>query len=153
MKVKTAYIVALVLGVIMIFREQQKPRGIRNNNPLNIRENGTNWRGKVGDDGEFVQFESEVFGIRAATKIFKTYRDKYGLNSIAAIISRWSPPSENDTTSYIDSVASKIGVSRNETLLDFHYPELIKAMIYHENGQQPYDDTTIEQGFKAGFYA
>jgi len=149
---KGAAIIA-ALAIIMIIRDRAIPRGIRNNNPLNIRDTGINWQGAVGSDGEFVRFESETMGIRAAARILKTYRDKYGLNSVAEIVARWSPPSENDTTSYIDSVAAKIGISRNETLIDADYPELIKAMIYHENGQQPYDDNVIYSGFKAGFYA
>jgi hypothetical protein len=145
---------ALLLGVmaIMILRNTT-PRGIRNNNPLNIRKNNIEWQGAVGDDGAFVQFDDAVNGIRAAARVLKTYRDKYGLNSVAGIISRWAPPNENNTQAYIDSVSQKVGVAGHETLSDEDYPNLIRAMIYHENGKQPYDVALINDGFEQGFYA
>lgn len=142
----------LIIGLIMILREQQKPRGIRNNNPLNIRENGTKWKGKVGDDGEFTQFKSPEMGIRAAARILRNYRNNYGLTTVYEIISRWAPSVENDTTSYIESVAVKLGIDKNEQLLSSDYPQLIEAMILQENGQQPYSSKIIKSGFKQGFY-
>jgi len=142
----------LLIGGAMINRNN-KPRGIRNNNPLNIRENGTKWLGRAGDDGAFVQFESASLGIRAAARILKNYRDKYGLNTVSGIINRWAPPVENDTNSYVNSVAKKTNVDVYQVLSDSDYPNLIRAMIYHENGQQPYTNQVINDGFKAGFYA
>jgi hypothetical protein len=142
----------LLFGGVMMLKNK-KPRGIRNNNPLNIRENGTNWNGRIGDDGAFVQFSSPVFGVRAAARILKNYRDKYGLDTVAGIISRWAPPVENDTQSYIDSVAKKTDVSPNQTLADSDYENLIRAMIYHENGEQPYTVDIVKQGFNKGFYS
>ena len=141
----------IVLGLIMLLKKSSdSPRGIHNNNPLNIRKSSDSWRGATGDDGEFVTFDSPVFGIRAATKILITYKEKYGLNTVAEIISRWAPPSENDTTSYIESVSRRVGVGRNEQLLISDLPELIKAMIQHENGVQPYADETILTGINEG---
>ncbi|MBB6542854.1 virion protein [Thalassotalea piscium] len=133
-------------------RTNDLPRGIRNNNPLNIRKTSDNWQGATGDDGEFVIFESPVKGIRAASRILRNYSDNHGLNTVFGIIMRWAPPSENDSTGYIDSVSAKIGLGRNEVLRSYDYPDLIKAMIYHENGQQPYSESVINSGFKEGFY-
>ncbi len=65
-------------------------RGERNNNPLNIRRvAGTHWRGEaaVQDDPAFVQFEDITWGVRAALKLLRTYRDKYAATSIKEIIS------------------------------------------------------------------
>ena len=44
------------------------PRGIRNNNPLNIRRSKDKWKGMraVQSDAQFVQFESLEWGWRAA---------------------------------------------------------------------------------------
>jgi hypothetical protein len=152
MKKRIALTGALLLfGGVMILKNK-KPRGIRNNNPLNIRENGTKWNGRAGDDGAFVQFSSPAFGIRAAARILKNYRDKYNLDTVTGIINRWAPPVENDTQSYIDSVAKKTDVSPNQTLADSDYENLIRAMIYHENGEQPYTVDIIKQGFNEGFY-
>lgn len=151
MRSRALKIAFILVGLVMI-TSNKKPRGIRNNNPLNIRKSNDNWRGAVGDDGAFVQFESAVFGIRAGARILKNYRDKYALFSVREIVSRWAPPSENDTISYVESVANKIGISQSEPLQEFDYVDLIKAMIYHENGQQPYSDKEIQQGFELGFY-
>jgi hypothetical protein len=135
-----------------------KPRGIRNKNPMNIRENDNvdfDWVGEsiLDIDPEFEEFKDVVFGIRAGSRILKTYREKYGLTSVSGIINKWAPPVENDTQSYIKSVASKIGKDEHEPLQDSDYVELISAMIYHENGQQPYSEDVIEEGFQMGFYS
>lgn len=149
---RITYGALVLLGCVMILRDKQKPRGIRNNNPLNIRVSGDNWQGATGDDGAFVQFDSPVKGVRAGARILKNYRDKYGLNSVSGIISRWAPPLENDTASYIKSVARKVLVDENQPLSESDYPNLIRAMIYHENGIQPYEPDIINQGFNEGFY-
>ena len=86
-------------------------RGIRNNNPGNIRH-GIDWDGLDKDqskDEEFSQFSTPEYGIRAMFKILKTYNDKYNLNTIEGIINRWAPPIENDTEAYINFVSSKVG--------------------------------------------
>lgn len=152
MKKRIFYGALALLGGVMILRNKQKPRGIRNNNPLNIRISSDKWQGATGDDGAFIQFDNPIKGIRAAARILKNYRDKYGLVSVASIVNRWAPPVENDTASYIKSVAKKVLVDANQPLSDSDYPNLIRAMIYHENGQQPYAPDIINQGFNEGFY-
>lgn len=78
-------------------------RGLRNNNPGNIRKDGTHWKGEVepSRDAAFKQFESMAWGYRAMFKCLNTYSRKYGLDTIRKMISRWAPPSENDTDAYI----------------------------------------------------
>jgi len=128
------------------------PRGIRNNNPLNIEENGTAWEGKAGDDGRFVVFSSPLYGIRAAARILRTYASKYQLNTIAGIVARWAPENENDTDNYIDFVSKKTGVDVNAPLNDETYPAVLAAMVYMENGNNPYSFEEIKQGFAWGFH-
>ena len=145
---------ALIGGAFLLMTlHKQEPRGIRNNNPLNIRKSADNWQGSVGDDGEFVQFAKATKGIRAAARILKNYRDRYGLDTVSGVVNRWAPPNENDTGSYINSVSQRIGVAPNQTLTDVDYPRLIAAMIHHENGKQPYSFDVIEEGFREGFYS
>ena len=50
-------------------------RGIRNNNPLNIRHSADQWQGARAQqtDPSFVQFESMAYGYRAAWKVLETY--------------------------------------------------------------------------------
>ena len=81
-------------------------RGYRNCNPGNIRHSSARWKGMraLQTDKSFVQFSSMAFGYRALCKTLLTYYRKHNLKNIASIISRWAPPSENDTSAYISSV-------------------------------------------------
>ena len=57
------------------------PRGIRNNNPLNIRRSKDQWQGmkKEQTDSAFCQFENLAYGWRAAFKLLtRTYYHKVG---------------------------------------------------------------------------
>lgn len=88
-------------------------------------------------------------GIRALAKTLSTYESKHGLNTVEDIIRRYAPNSENDTSSYIKSVSNSLGVkSIDEINVQAVMPDLIKAIIKHENGSQPYSDTVINQGIK-----
>lgn len=100
--------------------EKKIPRGIRNNNPLNIRK-GNNWQGenKVQTDASFEQFESMTYGLRAGFKILKNYMSGYGgrvapLQCVADIIGRWAPPNENNTKAYMTSVCALTGLHPRE---------------------------------------
>ena len=132
------------MGLPMI--DKSKPRGIRNNNAGNIEDNGTAWKGYTGNDGRYVIFSHPEFGIRAMNRVLNTYKNRYSINTIEEIINRWAPPNENNTQSYIASVSKSVGVGPNVELVDGHRLNLIKAIIKHENGQQPYTDETIQRG-------
>ena len=128
------------------------PRGIRNNNPGNIERNNTPWQGlsHTQDDDRFCQFADPAYGIRAIFKIIRTYHQNYGLESVEQIIDRWAPPVENDTSAYIDHVASVVGFRREDPLPWERgvIKEIVKCIIRHENGEQPYDDAKIEQAIE-----
>lgn len=123
------------------------PRGIRNNNPGNIRLTADRWQGMAAEqnDASFVQFTSPEYGIRAMVIILEKYR-RTGRNSVRKIITRWAPATENDTDAYINFVSSSVGVDPDEKLTDADMSKLIAAIIKHENGIQPYDIALIEQG-------
>ncbi len=127
------------------------PRGIRNNNPGNIRRSADPWQGLAKDqnDDAFFQFAEPKWGIRALARVLISYQDKHGLRTVRAIISRWAPPVENKTSSYIDHVAHRLGVGADDPL-DVHdyrvLRGLVEAIIAHENGQQPYTDAQIDAG-------
>jgi hypothetical protein len=124
------------------------PRGIRNRNPGNIRRDGTHWEGMSPnqDDPDFVVFTDPKYGIRAITRILRHYKAD-GLNTVRAAISRWAPPSENNTEGYIAAVACNCGIP-STLVIDFDQfmPDMVTAIIRHENGMQPYDDATIQSG-------
>src|SRR5574344_2033763 len=126
------------------------PRGIRNNNPGNIRW-GANWDGLKKDgkeiDPSFCVFISPVYGIRALAKVLKNYQKLYGLNTIRKVISRYAPPNENQTLAYISGVAKQLNVSPDVELDLTEIAVLcvfIKAIIRMENGIQPYSADLIK---------
>ena len=133
-------------------------RGIRNNNPGNLREprdGGDEWEGEraTDDDPAFEEFNTPEDGIRALTKVLMNYYSKYELNTVTKIIERFAPPSENDTEAYIDVVAKRLGVGKDT---EIWVPRtgtlelLVRAIIQHENGEQPYSDKVILDGIHRG---
>lgn len=122
-----------------------KPRGVRNNNPGNIRADGTAWRGLKGNDGAFCIFDTPENGIRAMARIIRNY-GKRGIRCLSDIISTWAPPIENNTDAYINAVCKQCDVEPNTNLTESMFPDLIKAIIEHENGEQPYSDEQINAG-------
>jgi hypothetical protein len=124
------------------------PRGIRNNNPGNIRHGGDKWQGMAAEqtDPEFVQFTAPEWGIRAIVVILRNYRTLYGRNTIRKIITRWAPPTENNTGAYIDNVSRALGIGPDDQLNEGLIPGLVAAIIRHENGLQPYDVALIDYG-------
>lgn len=105
------------------------PRGIRNNNPLNIRR-GCDWIGlaKHQTDPAFCQFDSMTYGLRAGLIIIRTYMQRYKLTNIHAIVSRWAPPSENNTVTYVKTVASMMKMHALQTF-DFGDRHKIVALV------------------------
>ena len=125
-------------------------RGIRNNNPLNIRRvAGQRWKGQRTEqtDKSFVQFESLAWGIRAAFCILDTYRRKYQDVCVEDIIARWAPPSENATSEYIRTVCRLTGFGGKERLVESQLPALVCAMAFVECGAL-ISKETILKGFR-----
>lgn len=114
-------------------------RGLRNNNPGNIRKDGQHWQGEIepSEDAEFKQFKSMAWGYRAIFQCLNTYYRKYGLDTIRKMISRWAPSSENNTEAYIKTVSELSGVSENSRITstnkDVMIP-IVAAMSRVENG-------------------
>lgn len=142
---------AIALGLIIImYKPINTIRGFRNNNPLNIRENDRinyDWEGEAfaDSDGEFEEFTSPEYGIRAATRILKSYQ-KRGLDTVPEIIGSWAPEIENDTQGYIENILDWTGFNMGDYIGVSKYPVLLAAMIRQENGSQPYSMELINQG-------
>lgn len=116
------------------------PRGIRNNNPGNIAKGPSAWQGEAqGNDPKYVSFTTPEAGIRAMGKTLINYQDKYGLNTVEGIVSRWAPATENDTGAYSATVAKALGV-KADAPIDLHdagtLAKLTRAMIQVENGPE-----------------
>ena len=134
--------------------EGAAPRGIRNNNPGNIKH-GDTWKGEIkSTDRTFEQFKDAEHGIRAIGVLLRTYNTKYNLDTVDGIISRWAPKSENQTQNYINFVSKQLGVTPR-TKLNLYYKgqiynrtalkALVNAIIRMETGYR-YPDATIEGG-------
>ena len=133
-----------------IKKKSNAPRGIRNNNPLNIRV-GNDWQGerKPNTDGAFEQFTTMQYGYRAAFKLLKAYIEKHHCRTVRFIINRWAPPKENNTNAYLKRVVEISGLNpdaiiafnQKQNMIDLAY-----AMTIVENGVAV-EKEVIEQGY------
>lgn len=126
------------------------PRGIRNNNPLNIRI-GNTWLGERPNptDDAFEEFVSIEYGYRAAFCILRRYIRRYHKNTITMIVSTWAPANENNTQRYIDFVAVKMQISPSD-VIDYgdkvKMLRLVAAMQLMECGV-PADMAKVRKGY------
>ena len=114
-------------------------RGIRNNNPLNIRRSKDQWQGmkKTQSDSSFCQFETF----------------EYRLYTIRGIVQRWAPPGENNTEAYIRNVSRLTGISADEPLgIPSEHPArwmlVGAAMAIQENGTEVMDWLAMLRGWE-----
>ena len=132
------------------------PRGIRNNNPLNIRRSKDQWQGlrAVQTDAAFCQFETLDYGWRAAFYLLtRTYYHKYRLFTIRGIVSKWAPESENNTKAYIANVSRLTGIDPDEPIgIPSEKPSrwmmVGVAMAIQENGTDSLDYFAMLRGWE-----
>lgn len=139
-----------------------QPRGIRNNNPGNIRRSTDKWRGLADQqtDTAFFQFIKPEYGIRAMAIILLKYQRVHGLRTVRTIIGRWAPEHGDsngplpggeytqNSKAYAAAVADALGIGMDDDIVIASPSKLyllLGAMIRHENGQQPYGRDTIMQ--------
>lgn len=128
-------------------------RGLRNNNPGNIRINpGVNYMGEVSpsQDKAFKQFSHPKWGYRAMFVVLHTYQKRYGLSTVEALIDRYAPAVENDTDSYAAAVARECALKCNQTIdtLDGDVMRrMVAAMSRVENGRAAVAGD-VEQGWQ-----
>ena len=87
-------------------------RGLRNNNPGNIRISSTKWLGEIipGKDKSFKQFKTMAYGYRALIKLLQNYHKLNDCKTIADYINRWAPDEENNTGAYICNVCREMQI-------------------------------------------
>ena len=132
------------------------PRGIRNNNPLNIRRSKDKWKGMraVQSDAQFCQFESLEWGWRAAFWLLtRTYYHKYRLFTIRAIVTKWAPAIENNTKAYIANVSRLTGIGPDEPIgipseRPARWMMVGVAMAIQENGTESVDYFVMMRGWE-----
>lgn len=124
--------------------EKTLPRGLRNNNPLNIKK-CSSWIGErpVQRDKTFEEFIDIIFGLRAGFCLLNKYINVAKCNTIEKIISRWAPSTENATQKYIDYVSKRIDIPARQ-VLNFGEVEimvkLVQAMCFVECGCEISED-------------
>ena len=128
------------------------PLGIRNNNPGNIQYSVRNpWVGQIGKDARgYAVFATPADGIRAMVITLRTYANRYGIHTIRGIISKWAPKAGgNDTAAYIADVSQRMGIGPDQAFkVNTHMTALVRAIIWHENGQDPYTAAVIDNGIR-----
>lgn len=135
----------------MSSQSTKTPRGIRNNNPLNIRI-GNTWLGEVPNptDSNFEQFVSIRYGLRAAFCILRRYIRRYKRNTVRKIVTAWAPSTENNTERYIELVC-KFGCLEADKEIRFEDSltmcSLVQAMARVEVGET-IPLRTIEDAYK-----
>lgn len=121
-------------------RNSSLPRGLRNNNPGNIRKNSDVFQGeKTSSDKEFKQFKSMAYGYRAIFKILSNYGRNYHLKTIRQMISRWAPENENNTDAYIKAVSDYAGIPADDPINVNDREQMIRivaGMSKVENGRE-----------------
>lgn len=144
-------------------------RGLRNNNPLNIRNGVSRWKGmeEQEEEKEFVCFLTLSMGYRAAWILLRNYHQRLlneGKNyTLGNIIERWAPPEDgNDSKAYVRSVlrlcAGKVVGRQPLPMPDTPegkpvFTEIMAAMTCVENGisMDAVDRGSIEKGWELAF--
>lgn len=140
-------------NVVAYYARGSMPRGVRNNNPGNVRL-GDAWQGMcdVQTDKSFCQFTDIKFGMRVLGYLMRmSYYQRLHLDTVTKLITRWAPSTENDTPAYIAAVSTNLRVGpqdiidlRNDAVLG----DLIACIIKHECGAQPYTGLQIMSGIR-----
>ncbi len=119
------------------------PEEIRLNNPGGIEHVAhEHWEGmtRLQNNKKLVRFSTPHYGLRATMKTLVTYEELHGFHTITSIITRWAPPSENNTAAYIKDVSERTGIPPN-ILFDITDKAILisvtKAIVHHENGFPP----------------
>jgi hypothetical protein len=129
------------------------PRGVRNNNPGNIRRStrAPVWKEEIwpGNDDAFCTFSAPEWGIRAIVLTLISYHEKDGCQNIAQAIRRWAPPQENQTASYVAFVAGRTRIQAYEAFDTRSWrimSDLVAAIIAEECADYVYPSAILAKG-------
>ena len=129
----------------------ERPRGLRNRIPGNIRRSAVRYKGETeSDDAAFKTFASTAWGYRAMFVLLHTYRVRHRIATLRGMIARWAPPSENDTGAYLRTVVRRSGVDPAAEIDTRDGPTMTRiaaAMARVENGVEP-DEAEIAEGWR-----
>lgn len=140
--------------------DDTRPRGIRNNNPGNIKfKEGNNWKGKVPFDKNtdenktFEQFTEYKWGVRAMILLLIIYM-RNGYDTLDKIIRRYtSGDSKSSQDAYITYVSVSAGISPTKILTPTktNLRELVIAMTHWENNTDAVSKAQFDAGYALVF--
>lgn len=112
-----------------------KTRGLRNNNPFNIRKSKSRWIGKIkGVDKEFETFDTLAHGYRAGLILLANYYKKYKLHSYGAILRKFAPSSENNLVNYFKFIKQHTQIASEDYIsLQLLWYEVAPLIAYYES--------------------
>ena len=140
-------------GGVLKFAKGGDTLGIRNMNPGNIRP-GAKFFGETGSESGYATFKSPAHGLRAMARLFQTYKEKYGIDTIDEFVDRYAPAKDNDEKSrqnYKQFLADALGVGVDDEVdLVARSADLIPAVTKFENsGNMPYSDDMVSAAIKS----
>lgn len=126
-------------------------RGMKNNNPFNIRKSANPWLGKlIGQDKDFETFETLNLGVRAGLLNLLNAYFKPGL-TLRQIVAKYAPGSDNNNEqSYLDFLVKSTGVIPEQIPTKEKWLPIAQAIMKMEQGFQvkSYDElVTISRDF------
>ncbi|EGR1699938.1 structural protein [Vibrio parahaemolyticus] len=153
MQIVILAIIILGIGTFTMTTPTSSVRGIRINNPLNIRIASNPWKGKVSPsrDTDFETFRAPEWGFRAGAILLRNYQLRHELYTLSEIINRFAPPHENHTGNYARFVAGQVSVGIDERIDLVNNQRLLvdvlHAMSIMEVGRH-YSKNTVAKGVK-----
>lgn len=120
------------LGALTIDQQLDAPLSVKNNNPGNLRMAGQPGA-KEGIEG-FASFSTPGQGLNALTRQIVLDTQTRGL-TLGEFITKYAPPSENDTLGYIRFMEQKTGLDRDRKVPDFLVRDVARAIVEFEGGR------------------
>lgn len=120
------------LGALTIDQQLDAPLSVKNNNPGNLRMVGQPGA-EEGLEG-FASFSTPGQGLNALTRQIVLDTQTRGL-TLGEFITKYAPPSENDTEGYIRFMEQRTGVPRNRKVPEFLVRDIARAIVEFEGGK------------------
>jgi hypothetical protein len=104
---------ATVIGGI-VDKVASSIRGIRNNNPTNMKDSGIHWKGMSGVDSDgFLIFGKMSDGLEAPAKNLRNYGRLDGISTVDGVARRWS---QTDQDAYSANLSAWLGVDPHDSI-------------------------------------
>lgn len=114
----------------------EEKRGVRNNNPGNIKASNIPWEGISGvDEDGFLKFESNEYGWRALERNTITRAQSNPNETFTSYINRYASTSTyEERVNYANFVANELGTQANSPIANYNPADIASAMGFFESG-------------------